>query len=443
MNKLTTKQFLVISLMLFSLFFGAGNLIFPPMVGKLAGEDMIIAMISFCLTAVVLPVLGVVAIARCNGLSKMGLKVSPWFSTVFAVSIYLAVGPLMGIPRAGTVPFEIGIAPSISNPTTEWIALLLFTIVFFAITYWFCLNPDKIANRVGKYLSPILLLLMVALFIWSFVSPMGEYAEASGAYKDNPVITGFLEGYLTMDAVGALSYGLVIAMAINAFNIKSEKEVMKSTIATGVLAGVLLFIIYFMLAHIGATSVDMFPNTTNGAQLLNAASNHIFGGFGAYIVAGIFTLACLTTCVGLISASAKYFAGKTERLGYKGWVVIWTISSFCIANVGLETILSYSVPLLGILYPIAIVLIVLVLFDSLFKSNKLIYQVTIYSTSIISIFIGLKDFPIPYLKSAIDSLPLASYQLAWVLPSILAFIGTTAFIFIRQTVLKPVKEISK
>lgn len=431
MSKLTTKQFWIISLMLFSLFFGAGNLIFPPMVGKMAGEDLIIAMISFCLTAVILPVLGVVAVAKSNGLSRMGLRVSPWFSTVFAVAIYLSVGPLMGIPRAGTVPFEIGIAPSLSDPSIEWIVLLGFTTVFFIITYILCLNPDKIASRVGKYLSPILLVLMLLLFVWSFINPMGEYQVAVDGYKDTPIITGFLEGYLTMDAVGALSYGLVIAMAIHAYEIKTEHVVMKSTIYTGLAAGTLLFIIYFMLAHIGATSASVFPETTNGAQLLNYASKHIFGNFGAYIVASIFTLACLTTCVGLISASAKFFSGKTKRITYKNWVIIWTISSFLIANVGLEAILSYSVPILGVLYPIAIVLILLVLSDRLFKSQKIVYQVTIYTASIVSIFIGLKDLPFSWIKTAVDYLPLVEYNLGWVVPTLIAFIVSTTIALIN------------
>ena len=418
--------------MLFSLFFGAGNLIFPPMVGKMAGEDLIIAMISFSITAVVLPVLGVVAIAKANGISQMGLRVGPWFSTIFAVAIYLSVGPLMGIPRAGTVPFEIGIAPSLGNPNTEWMALLGFTTIFFIITYALCLNPDKIASRVGKYLSPILLILMVILFIFSIISPMGEYQEAVGAYKDNPIITGFLEGYLTMDAVGALSYGLVIAMAIHAYQVKSEHEVMKSTMYTGIAAGVLLLVIYFMLAHIGATSASLFPDTTNGAQLLNYASKHIFGDFGAYIVASIFTLACLTTCVGLISASAKYFSGKTKRITYKQWVIIWTISSFLIANVGLEAILSYSVPILGVLYPIAIVLILLVLGDSLFKSRKLVYQVTVYTTSAISIFIGMKALPFTSLKDTIDNIPLVEYNLGWVIPTVIAFVISTIIALLKS-----------
>lgn len=432
MNKLSTKQFWVVSLMLFSLFFGAGNLIFPPMVGKMSGTEVYIAMIAFTLTAVVLPVFGVVAIAKSNGISNMGKRVGPWFSTIFAIVVYLAVGPLMGIPRAGTVPFEIGIAPNIADPVTKDIALLLFTAVFFAVTYWLCLNPDKIANRIGKYLSPMLLILMVALFICSFINPMGDYQAPLGDYQTSPFTAGFLEGYLTMDAVGALSYGLVIAMAIHSFNIKSEKEVMKSTIRSGMLAGILLLAIYFMLAHIGATSAGRFPNTKNGAELLNLASSHILGGFGAYLVAGIFTLACLTTCVGLISASAKYFSGAFNRLSYKYWTIIWTISSFLIANVGLNAILDYSIPLLAIIYPIAIVLIVLVVIDPIFNSQKVVYKTTVYTTIVISILIGLKELPIPYLEKAITMLPLSGYKLGWVIPVCTAFLISWIFALIKN-----------
>ena len=445
MNKLSTKQFWVVSLMLFSLFFGAGNLIFPPMVGKMAGTQVYIAMAAFTLTAVVLPVFGVVAIAKANGISNMGKRVGPWFSTLFAITVYLAVGPLMGIPRAGTVPFEIGIAPMISDPQTKTIALLAFTIVFFAITYWLCLNPDKIANRIGKYLSPMLLILMVALFICSFFNPMGDYQAPLDDYQASPFTTGFLEGYLTMDAVGALAYGLVIAMAIHSFNIKSDKEVMKSTICSGILAGFLLLIIYFMLAHIGTTSTSRFPNTQNGAELLNLASTHILGGFGAYLVAGIFTLACLTTCVGLISASAKYFSGAFNRLGYKHWTIIWTVSSFMIANVGLNTILSYSVPLLAIIYPVAIVLIVLVVIDPVFYSQRIVYQTTVYVAIAVSLLIGIKELPIPYLESIVDSLPLSNYKLGWIVPVCIAFLGSCLYVVIRKNAIayRKQKAISK
>ncbi len=423
----------MVGLMLFSLFFGAGNLIFPPMLGKMAGTSMYLSMMFFGVTAIILPILGVVAVAKSDGLNHMGRKVSNWFATLFTIVIYLSMGPLMGIPRAGTVPYEIGLSPSVPE---EWntLALFLFTCLFFAVTYWLSLNPSKIAERVGKYLSPILLLLMITLFVCSFFNPMGDYLPPVGKYKENPFTSGFLEGYMTMDAVGALNFGLVIAMVIHSFQITNKREVMRATIKTGVLAGGLLLFIYLMLAHLGATSAALFPETTNGAQLLNLASNHIFGKFGAYLVAGIFTLACLTTCVGLISSSAQYFASWTKRLGYKGWVTLWTLCSIFIANIGLDLILTYSVPILSVIYPVAIVLILLTLADSLFQGRTIVYKVTVYTTAVISLLFALNEvgLALPFVTQAAQKLPFSTMQLGWVLPALLAFGISILFCFIQK-----------
>ena len=444
MNKLTTKQFWVVGLMLFSLFFGAGNLIFPPMVGSMAGTNMFQTMLFFSITAVVLPVLGVIAVAKAKGLNHMGKKVSPWFATIFTVIIYLLMGPLVGIPRAGTIPFEIGLAPSLPKGPLFSVAQLAFTLVFFALTYWLSLNPHKMANRVGKYLSPILLVLMLSLFVCSFFNPMGNYAAPQEAYISSPMTEGFLQGYMTMDAAGALNFGLVIAIVINSFHITEEKQVIQSTIKTGILAGSLLLIVYFMLAHLGASSSNLFPNATNGAQILNASSQHIFGPFGAIIVASIFTLACLTTCVGLITSSAQYFASWTKRLSYRGWVRIWIVCSILIANIGLDAILKYSAPILTAIYPIAIVLILLTLCDSLFHSKKLVYAITIYSTAAVSIIESLQEFGlnIPILTATVHKLPMASVSLGWVMPACFAFIISWSYSKAKNKKLVPsiVKE---
>ena len=422
MKKLTRKQFWIVGLMLFSLFFGAGNLIFPPMLGKLAGTSMYLSMFAFGITAVVLPVLGVIAVAKSNGLSAMCRKVSPWFATLFTLVIYLAVGPLMGIPRAATVPYEIGLAPNIPPESQGW-SLFLFSCVFFALTYWLSLNPARIADRIGKILSPALLLLMLGLFVCSLINPIADYLPAQGRYQTNPIASGFLEGYMTMDAAGALVFGLVIAMVIQNFKITDKKEVLRTSVKVGVLAGGLLFIIYLMLAYIGGTTTALFPDTTNGAQILHLASNHMFGTLGAYLVASIFTLACLTTCVGLVSSLAQYFTSWTGKFGYRVWVSVWTLCSLLIANFGLDQILSYSVPVLSVIYPIALVLILLSLADSLFGGRKLVYQLSIYTTGAVSLIHVLTEqgFSLSYLSKAVQCFPFSSVHLGWLLPAFLAF----------------------
>lgn len=424
MNKLTRNQFWVVSLMLFSLFFGAGNFIFPPIVGKMAGKEMILSMLFFGITSVVLPVLGIVAVAKANGLDSLGNRVSHKFSVLFTLMIYLSVGPLMGIPRAGTVPFEIAIAPHLTGGFSPTIALLLFTLLFFVITYLMSLNPQKMANTIGKYLTPLLILLIVVLFVSSLINPMGSYGDPIGQYEVTPYTSAFLEGYMTMDTMGALNFGIVIALVINSFNVKEESLVIGYSIKAGLISGTLLMIIYFMLAHIGASSTEAFPDTTNGAQILSLSSNFLFGKSGSLFIGLAFTLACLTTSIGLISSCSQFFVELTGKLDYKKWVLIWCVISFLIANVGLDTILGYTAPSLEVLYPIAIVLILLVVFESLFKTSTVVYKTTVYTTaflSLINVITGL-GVSIPYLTHAINNLPLAENKLGWILPALLAFL---------------------
>lgn len=423
MKKLTTNQFLIVSLMLFSLFFGSGNLIFPPMAGKMAGESMLTTMIYFSITAILLPLLGVIAVAKADGLEKLSRRVSPWFAIVFTIVIYMSIGPAMGVPRAGSTPFEMVIAPNISDPSTSRWALFLYTFVFFGATFFISLNPKKMAETVGKFLTPGIIILMIILFVASFFNPIGEYSPAIGTYAENPRVQGFLDGYMTMDTMGALNFGLVIAMVIRSFGITDKNSIASSTIKAGIFAGLLLMIIYFMLAHLGAQSTALHPNTTNGAQILSITSNHVLGTYGAYLMGAMFTLACLTTSVGLIVSCSQYFSTYTKKVPYKGWVALWTLISLVLANVGLDTILKYNKPLLTAFYPIAIVLILLCLVDSIITHKGLVYKMTIYSTGVVCIIDALQELniSIPVLTSLINKLPFNDLSLNWVVPSIACF----------------------
>lgn len=424
MNKLSTKQFLIVSLMLFSLFFGSGNLIFPPMTGKMSGESMIPTMFFFSITAILLPLLGVIAVAKSDGLENLSRRVSPWFAVIFTIVIYMSIGPAMGVPRAGSTPFEMLIAPQIEDPFTSRLAMLVYTILFFGVTYWISLDPKKMTETVGKYLTPGIIILMIILFIASVYNPIGSYSPALGEYAETPRIQGFLDGYMTMDTMGALNFGLVISMAIRAFNVTDKKIVAKTTIKAGVFAGSILMIIYFMLAHLGAQSAAVHPETTNGAQILSITSNHALGSFGAYLMGIMFTLACLTTSVGLITSCSQYFTTYTKKISYKWWVAIWTFVSLVLANVGLDTILKYNKPLLTAFYPVAIVLILLCIVDRFLTHKKLVYKLTIYSTGVICIIDALRELnvQIPVITDLIESLPLSDLHLSWIVPTSVCFI---------------------
>lgn len=317
-EKLSRKDFRLIGFMLFSLFFGAGNLIFPPFLGQSAGEHAWISMVGFFITAVGFPIMGVVAVAKSGGLYQLASRVNTKFAAIFTVLIYLSIGPGLGIPRAGSLPFEMAVAPYISGG--EGIVLgarFLYTLIFFSIAFWLCLSPTKLVDRIGKYLTPILLVLIAIVFIASLFKPLGGYGKATGEYMNSPFVKGFLEGYLTMDTIAALNFGIVISLAIKSKGIQSEKAVVGTSIKAGLLAGALLVAVYSMLCHLGAASGGRYGMTENGAQTLQNVMIYLFGQPGAILLALIFTVACLTTCVGLITSCSEYFASLTTKVSYK------------------------------------------------------------------------------------------------------------------------------
>lgn len=421
MERLSKKDLLLVGLMLFSLFFGAGNLIFPPFLGQLAGTKTWVAMASFFITAVGFPILGVVAVAKSGGLSKLAKRVNPVFAGIFTVLIYLSIGPCLGIPRAGSLPFEMVVAPYLPQSVSRPLALLVFTLVFFIIAYWLSLSPTKLVNRMGKVLTPTLLLLILVMFVGALVKPLGSYGAVTGDYVTSPFVKGFLDGYLTMDTIAALNFGIVIALAIKSKGIKDEKVVVSTTIKAGMIAGTLLVVIYAILAHLGATSGGRFGNTQNGAQTLTNVTTYIFGKPGAVLLAVIFTLACLTTSVGLITSCSQYFSTLTKKISYKNWVKILALSSMTLANMGLTKILSISVPVLNAIYPIAIMLIVLAMLDNFFKESSMVYGLTILFTGVVSIVdsLGQVGFKLGFVTKACGYLPLYAKGLGWVVPAII------------------------
>ena len=424
MKNLSRKDLVLVSLMLFSLFFGAGNLIFPPFLGQAAGSATWVAMAGFFITAVGFPILGVVAVAKSGGLYSLAKRVHPVFAAVFTVLIYLSIGPGLGIPRAGSLPFEMAVAPYLPESISTTLALFLFTLVFFSVAYWLSLSPAKLVDRMGKVLTPTLLVLISLIFIASIFRPIGAYGEATGEYVTSPFVKGFLEGYLTMDTIAALNFGIVISLAIKSRGVSDEKLVVSNSIKAGVIAGSLLIAIYAVLGHLGATSGGRFGTTANGAQTLTNVITYIFGKPGAVLLAVIFTLACLTTCVGLITSCSQYFATLTSKVSYKGFVRILALLSMGIANMGLTQILSISVPVLNAIYPIAIMLIVLGMMNRVFTGNAMAYRLTIIFTGVVSVVdaLGQVGVGVEALTKLFERLPLYSQGLGWIVPAAVGMI---------------------
>lgn len=424
MKNLSKKDLLFIGLMLFSLFFGAGNLIFPPFMGEAAGEKTWIVLLGFFVTAVGFPVLGVIAVAKSGGLTNLAKRVNPIFATIFTILIYLSIGPGLGIPRAGSLPFEMAVAPYLPERFSLKLALFIYTLIFFTIAYWLSMSPGKLVDRMGKILTPTLLFLILIMVIGSFIKPLGGYGVAVNGYEVSSFFKGFIDGYLTMDTIAALNFGIVIALAIRSKGVSDDKDVVSLSIKAGLIAGVLLSIIYGMLAHLGATSGGRFGLMENGAQTLTNITMYIFGKPGAVLLASIFTLACLTTSVGLITSCSQYFSTFTSKISYENWVRILTVFSMLVANMGLTKILSISVPILNAIYPIAIMLIVLSMFDFIFKSNKYIYGLTILFTGVVSIIdaMGQAGLANDSLVKTISYFPLYNEGLAWIVPAILGIV---------------------
>ena len=427
MKNLSKKDLLLVSLMLFSLFFGAGNLIFPPFLGQSAGNATWVAMAGFFITAVGFPILGVVAVAKSDGLYNLSKRVNPLFAVVFTALIYLSIGPGLGIPRAGSLPFEMAVSPYLPEGVSKTLALFLFTLVFFSVAYWLALSPSKLVDRMGKVLTPALLTLIAVIFISSFFKPLGSYGDSAVEYSSNPFLKGFLEGYLTMDTIAALNFGIVISLAIKSRGITNEKYVISSSIKAGSIAGLLLIVIYSMLAHLGATSGSIYGSTSNGAETLTNVMSHIFGGPGLVLLAVVFTLACLTTSVGLITSCSQYFSTLTSKISYKSWVGILALSSMTLANMGLNKILSISVPVLNAIYPVAIMLIVLGILNKYIKDNSIIYGLTILFTGVISVLDALVQvgLNVEFLNNLLSKLPLYPQGLSWFVPALIGlFLGT-------------------
>ena len=414
--KLSKKHMLLISFMLFSLFFGAGNLIFPPFLGQNAGSHTPPAMLGFLATAVILPVLGVVVVARFGGLDRLGQQVGRHFALVFTVLIYLSIGPGLGIPRAASVPFEMAVAPYLPAGANVKLWMLIYSLVFFLVALWLCMTPGKLVDRIGHFLTPSLLILLVFLFVSFLLRGTVDIAAAQPAYSSAPFLKGFSEGYQTMDTIAALNFGLVISTTLGTFGLTEKRDRLRHTVLAGVFAGTILALVYAMLSYMGMCSSGVYAIQENGAWTLRCIVYQLFGAPGAILLAAIFTLACLTTCVGLINSISQYFSVLFKKISYRAWVLIITGFSFLVCNQGLSAILSVSIPILNAIYPVAIVLILLGLSHGLWTRNRFAYPLTVAGTGVVSVIYALDTAGIPLgaLTTLCKRLPLYDMGYCWV-----------------------------
>ncbi len=339
-KKLSFLEYTTIASMLFGLFFGAGNLIFPVSMGQMAGHNIWPAIVGFLITGVGLPLLGVVAmgISRSEGLSHMASRVHPGYSLFFTCALYLAIGPLFAIPRTATVSYTVGFAPLLGEAGSTPLPLLLFSLAFFAFVLFFSLRPSNILTWVGKILNPIFLVSLGVLVIAALIHPMGSIGTIppDAAYESGALARGFLEGYNTMDALAGLAFGIIVINVIRGLGVTRPEEVAMDTVKAGLFSSAIMAVIYVAITVVGTQSRGIMDVSANGGEALYNIATHYFGAAGGFILAVTVTFACLKTAVGLITACGETFVAMFPKgPAYKTWAFIFCGVSLLIANVGL------------------------------------------------------------------------------------------------------------
>ncbi len=436
-KKLTMRQKILVAGTLFGMFFGAGNLIFPVHLGQLAGRNVIPAIIGFIVTAVGIPIFGVAAIGitHSDGLQTLSSKVGKGYGIFFTCLLYLTIGPLFAIPRCATVSFTTGVAPMLLDPSKEWLALLIFSAIFFAFVLFFSLRPGKITVWIGKIINPIFLLFLAVLVIAALTNPGASIAavEPVEAYATgtSSFFSSFIEGYGTMDAIAGLAFGIVVVDVIRRMGVDNDDAVAVDVLGSGALTGILMAVIYIVTILMGTQSRGLFEISDNGGIALTQIAGHYFGGVGQIILAVTITFACLKTSIGLVTSCSETFVKMTHgKISYKAWAILFTLFSFAVSNVGLSAIIEYSIPVLMLIYPPAIALIILAFIGKFFHHDKAVYISVMAFTWAAAIFDFMKTLPAGVQSSlhldrlvafARQYLPLFDLNLGWLLPACLGF----------------------
>ncbi|MCX9474708.1 branched-chain amino acid transport system II carrier protein [Vibrio cholerae] len=415
---LKLADILALGFMLFAFFLGAGNIIFPPLAGQLAGENITPAMFGFLLTAVGLPLITIIAIAVAGGSWEHLTKDLPVKASVLmAALILIVIGPAFAAPRTGLVAYEMAVKPFFAESTQSY--LTLFSVLFFAVAMFFSWSQGKLVDLIGKLLTPALFIGLIILALGVFMNPQGEMIAAQGEYLSQPLTKGFLEGYNTMDTFASLMFGILIVDALRSKGITDRAATTRYLITSAVIAAIGLALVYGSLFYLGATSSTVAAGANNGGAILSQYVQALFGSYGQLVLSVIVMLACLTTAVGLISACSDFFSKHTS-LSYKKWVIINGVACGVVANVGLAQLITLSIPVLFALYPVAIALVALTFVRHKLPNPRVAYRVVLSVSLLVALLDAAKvaSFDV----SAFSFLPFFEYGMGWLLPTCAAMI---------------------
>ncbi|HEX8587348.1 branched-chain amino acid transport system II carrier protein [Pseudomonas sp.] len=417
MKVLKGQDILALGFMTFALFVGAGNIIFPPIVGLQAGPHVWMAALGFLVTAVGLPVVTVIALAKVGGaMDALSSPIGKVAGSVLAAVCYLSVGPLFATPRTATVSFEVGLAPLTGESP---LALFLYSLVYFVLVFWISLYPGRLLDTVGRFLAPLKIIALAILGIAAFMLPAGDVGVAEPAYVAAPFSQGFINGYLTMDTLGALVFGIVIVNAIRSRGVDSPRLITRYAIIAGLIAGVGLALVYISLFRLGSDSHAVAAGATNGAAVLHAYVQHTFGTLGSSFLAVLISLACLVTAVGLTCACAEYFS-RVLPLSYKTLVLLLAAFSLLVSNLGLTKLIQFSIPVLTAIYPPCIALVALSFCKDFWHEQGRIVAPVMLVAFLIGAVDAVKGSAMGvHLPDALAHLPLSEQGLAWLIPSLI------------------------
>ena len=428
-EKISGKDYTLISSMLFGMFFGAGNLIFPLILGAKAGKDMPLALLGMLVSAVGFPLLGIISmgISRSEGLLDMAGRVSKGFAYFFTCALYLTIGPLFAIPRCGATSFAVGFAPLSGEHKTLF--QLIFTLLFFAAVLIFSLRPSKITDTVGKWLNPIFLLLLSVLVFAVLLRPANGVSQVpvSEDYARGTVFSGFLQGYDTLDVLASLAFGIIVINVIRGYGVENPSDIAKSTVKSGVFSMTFMAVIYAVIALAGTECYSLYADRLSnpdftGGDAFSVIAEHYFGRAGLVILALTVTFCCLKTAVGLVTSCSETFVEMFPKgPKYKTYAVGFSVFSFAVSNSGLSNIISFSAPVLYLLYPLAIVLVLLNLFGKFFKNRQCVFVTTMLFTGAAALCDLIRVSGIEALSGTVSAigrvLPLYGVGMGWILPS--------------------------
>lgn len=425
--QLSFTQLLAVGLMLLAMFLGAGNIIFAPMLGQLAGTNTWTAMIGFLITGVGFVLLAIIALAISGGtVDKLAGRVNHTFGVFFSIALFLTLGPIYVIPRTTSVVYEIAIHPVISDSLSPKLILFIFSFIFIVLTVALSLNPSKFVDRIGKILTPVFAVLLAIFVILSIIRPMGSIGEPQEPYLSNAFFKGFVEGYYTMDVLAAFVFGGIFIKSIAALGVRGHRDTSKVFIQAGIITVIGLSLLQLSMAWIGVTSVDSIGLQENGGQVLALSAIHLFGYGGIFLLGTVIFITGITTNIACLSSVGEYFARIFPKVSYKNWLYILAAISFVITNFGLTKILEYSAPILLLLYPLAITLIILAFTNNWFKGYQSVYVGAIIGSGFVAVLDALKEFSIftDPLNEWFGFIPLFEAGAGWIITGLLgAMIG--------------------